>query len=140
MKRPRFKKRTWVLAALVTVVAAMASIGAYAYWTTSARASGSATTGTVVDVVVNQTSDVRRNALPGRPDRGAVRQLRQPERRTVWIASVTAVVSSVTPAPAYTLAGNGKPDCVAVRLRDRRLRPGGRGGSRSGLGQGSWSV
>jgi len=43
MKRiPRFKKRTWVLAAVVAVIAAMASIGAYAYWTTTGAGTGSA--------------------------------------------------------------------------------------------------
>ena len=34
MKRiTRFKKRTWVLLGVVAVIAAMASVGAYAYWT-----------------------------------------------------------------------------------------------------------
>jgi hypothetical protein len=57
MKRiPRFKKRTWVLAAVVAVIAAMASIGAYAYWTASGSGSGSASTGTSVGITVNQTS------------------------------------------------------------------------------------
>jgi hypothetical protein len=46
MKRPRFKKRTWVLAAIVAAVAAMASVGAYAYWTAEGTGSGSATVGT----------------------------------------------------------------------------------------------
>jgi hypothetical protein len=39
---PRFKKRTWVLAAVVAVIAAMASIGAYAYWTSTGTGSGTA--------------------------------------------------------------------------------------------------
>jgi hypothetical protein len=42
----RFKKRTWVVVAMVAVVAAMASIGAYAYWTANGTGSGSATVGT----------------------------------------------------------------------------------------------
>ena len=47
MKRiTRFKKRTWVLLGVVAVIAAMASVGAYAYWTTSGSATGTATVGT----------------------------------------------------------------------------------------------
>ena len=47
MKRiTRFKKRTWVLLGVVAVIAAMASVGAYAFWTSSGTGQGSATTGT----------------------------------------------------------------------------------------------
>jgi hypothetical protein len=50
MKRiTRFKKRTWVLLGIVAVIAAMASVGAYAYWTTGGSGSGSATTGNTTD-------------------------------------------------------------------------------------------
>jgi hypothetical protein len=62
MKRPRFK-RTWVLAALVAVVAAMASIGAYAYWTTSGSGTGTATTGT--DQGVTVAGDPANGLYPG---------------------------------------------------------------------------
>ncbi len=45
MKRiTRFRKRTWVLLGVVAVIAAMASVGAYAFWTSSGSGSGSATT------------------------------------------------------------------------------------------------
>jgi hypothetical protein len=64
MKRiPRFKKRTWVLAAVVAVIAAMASIGAYAYWTTSGAGSGSATTGS--DQGVSISGDPADGLYPG---------------------------------------------------------------------------
>jgi hypothetical protein len=47
MKRSlRFKKRTWVLVGVLSVVAAMAAVGAYAYWTAEGTGSGSATVGT----------------------------------------------------------------------------------------------
>lgn len=47
MKRiARFRKRTWVLLGVVAAVAAMASVGAYAYWTADGTGSGTATVGT----------------------------------------------------------------------------------------------
>jgi hypothetical protein len=47
MKRiTRFRKRTWVLLGVVAVIAAMASVGAYAYWTSTGSGTGSATVGT----------------------------------------------------------------------------------------------
>jgi hypothetical protein len=53
MKRGlRFKKRAWVLFAAVAAVAAMASIGAYAYWTTDGTGTGTATVGTDADNLV----------------------------------------------------------------------------------------
>lgn len=43
MKRiTRFKKRTWILLGVVAAIAAMATVGAYAYWTTTGAGSGSA--------------------------------------------------------------------------------------------------
>ncbi len=54
MKRiRRFSKRTWVLVGVVAVVAAMASVGAYAYWTASGTGSGSATVGTDAGVTID---------------------------------------------------------------------------------------
>jgi len=53
MKRiTRFRKRTWVLLGVVAVIAAMASVGAYAYWTTTGSGSGTATVGTDGDNLV----------------------------------------------------------------------------------------
>jgi hypothetical protein len=46
MKRiTRFRKRTWVLFGVIAAIAAMASVGAYAYWTTTGAGTGSASTG-----------------------------------------------------------------------------------------------
>jgi hypothetical protein len=57
MKRVlRFKKRTWVLTAIVAVVAAMASIGAYAYFTSTGSGTGSATVGSDSAWTVGQTT------------------------------------------------------------------------------------
>jgi hypothetical protein len=57
MKRiTRFKKRTWVLLGVVAVIAAMASVGAYAYWTTTGSGTGTATVGTSTAVTIAGTS------------------------------------------------------------------------------------
>jgi hypothetical protein len=54
MKRiRRFSKRTWVLVGVVAVIAAMASMGAYAYFTASGSGTGTATVGTSTDFVLH---------------------------------------------------------------------------------------
>lgn len=53
MKRiTRFSKKTWVLVGVFAAVAAMASVGAYAYWTTSGSGTGTATVGTDADNLI----------------------------------------------------------------------------------------
>jgi hypothetical protein len=53
----RFAKRQWILVAVGAVVAALAAVGAYAYWTASGTGSGTATVGTDsgVTIVVTDT-------------------------------------------------------------------------------------
>ena len=63
MKRFTSRKRTWILVGIVAVIAAMASFGAYAYWTTSGSGSGTATTGT--DQGVTVTGDPANGLYPG---------------------------------------------------------------------------
>ena len=106
MKRiPRFKKRTWVLAAVVAVIAAMASIGAYAYWTTSGAGSGSASTGTDAGVIVNQTS-VNTGLYPG----GSTALSGDFTNNQSFNQYVTSVSASI---PAFSVAADGsKPPCT----------------------------
>ena len=51
----RFRTKTWVFLA-VLVIAALAAVGGFAYWTTGGSGTGSATTGTTSTITVNQTS------------------------------------------------------------------------------------
>ena len=53
----RFGKRTWVLVGVVALVAGMAAIAGYAYWTASGTGSGTASVGTDsgVSIVVTGT-------------------------------------------------------------------------------------
>lgn len=68
MKRGlRFKKRTYVLFAAVAAVAAMASIGAYAYWTNGGTGSGTAAAGTADDNLV-LSADGWAGIQPGQTD------------------------------------------------------------------------
>lgn len=48
----RYTKRTWVLLGVISVVAAIAAAGAYAYWTNGGTGSGTATVGTADDNLV----------------------------------------------------------------------------------------
>ena len=110
MKRiTRFKKRTWVLLGVVAVIAAMASVGAYAYWTTGGTGTGSATATTTTDITVNQNNSVT-NLYPGGPAQGLSGNFTNPNGFTVNINSVTAAVTGVTGA------GNdpGQPPCTTA--------------------------
>ena len=80
MKRiTRFSKRTWVLFGVVAAVAAMATVGAYAYWTQGGSGTGSATTGTTTAITVVQDSTTASSLYPGGPSEVAERTLREPE-------------------------------------------------------------
>jgi hypothetical protein len=52
----RSRKRTWVLLGVVAVAAAMAAVGAYAYWTAEGTGSGSATVGTDNGVTITEVT------------------------------------------------------------------------------------
>jgi hypothetical protein len=112
MKKHLSKKRV-VLAALVVVMLAIASGVAYAYWTAGGGGPGSATAGTTSSITVNQTNSAITNLYPGGPAQALSGTFTNPNPGQVQIASVTAVVSSVTPLTGHTLIGDGTPDCVA---------------------------
>jgi hypothetical protein len=97
MKRAlRFKKRTWVLTAIVAVVAAMASIGAYAYWTNTGSGSGSASTGTNAAITVNQTSTSAGTLYPGGPTEDLSGDFTNLNPGEVHVASVSATVTATS--------------------------------------------
>ena len=67
MKRiPRFRKRTWVLLAVLATVAAMASVGAYAYFTATGSGTGTATVGSASNIQLS--SPVVGNLYPAGAD------------------------------------------------------------------------
>jgi hypothetical protein len=135
MKRiPRFKKRTWVLAAVVAVIAAMASIGAYAYWTTSGSGSGSASTGADTGVVVNQTS-TNTGLYPG-GSTALSGNFTNPASFNQYVTSVSASI------PAFSVqADNTKPACTEADFFisgsptavGQQITPGPANGSWSGI-------
>jgi hypothetical protein len=99
MKRiTRFKKRTWVLLGIVSVVAAVASVGAYAFWTTSGSGNGTATTGT--DHGVTVSGDPANGLYPGSN-----------------VAVSTLISNSSSTQPQYvtnlhvTISNDNEPDC-----------------------------
>jgi hypothetical protein len=128
MKRiPRFKKRTWVLAAVVAVVAAMASVGAYAYWTNSGTGTGSASTGTTTGITVNQTSTVS-GLYPGGPAQALSGNFDNPNASAVHVSSVSGSVTGTSVVgcdPAdFVVIGSPAPNVQEVP---------------SGTAKGSWS-
>jgi hypothetical protein len=134
MKRiTRFKKRTWILTGVVAAIAAMATVGAYAYWTQGGSGPGSATAGTTTAITVNQTSTTSSSLYPGGPTEALSGNFDNPNSGGVVISSVTAVVSSVTGGAE----DGGKPACTAADF----YISGTAAGSTvpSGTGVGSWS-
>ena len=61
----RFRKRTLVVLGVVAVIAAMASVGAYAYFTATGEGSGSATVGTSTDWDVDTAAEAGGPMYPG---------------------------------------------------------------------------
>jgi hypothetical protein len=133
MKRPSFRKRTWVIGLVVAVVAAIASMGAYAYWTTGGSGTGSAATGDVVNVTVNQLSAVS-GLYPGGPAQALSGDFDNPNAGDVYINDI---VVAVDPTWSATLAAH--PNCTAADfqinnspiLYDDEIGPGN--------GVGAWS-
>jgi hypothetical protein len=100
------KKRVLALAA----VAALAVCGiAYAYWTTSGSGTGSATTGDVTAIKVNQTNAVS-GLYPGGLAQAVSGNFDNGNSGKVYIASVTAEVTGVTMATPKPNAS--APDCT----------------------------
>jgi hypothetical protein len=107
MARIKKKMRTRSVAILVGIGVAVAGGGiAFAYFTNVGAGSGTAGTGNNLPVVVNQTSTVAAMA-PGIVAQQLSGNFTNPNPGGVFIASVTAVVSSVavvvpSPAPSPT--------------------------------------
>ena len=101
MKRiTRFKKRTWVLLGVAAVIAAMASVGAYAYWTASGTGSGSATAAPAA-TNMELTATGWANIYPGAAGAKAVSvTVHNPN-------TYSSHVNDVFVDPAFGAAGNG---------------------------------
>jgi hypothetical protein len=89
------------IGAAVSMLALVAAAGAYAYWTQGGTGSGSATAGTTSNITVNQTSTVT-GLYPGGPAASLSGNFDNPNSSPVTISSVTAAVTSVSPAGCAT--------------------------------------
>jgi hypothetical protein len=130
-----FSKRTWVLFGVIAAVAALASVGAYAYWTTSGSGTGSAATGTSQNVTVSQLGTIS-GLVPGGPAGAIDYRINNPASYNQYVASVSVVVDPLWSAqadaskPACTAADftiSGSPDSVAADLAtgDHDYQPSG---------------
>lgn len=122
----RFTKKTKI--AIVTAALVIAASGAaYAYWTQLGAGTGSATAGTTVAVVVNQTNTVT-GLYPGGPAQALSGNFNNPNSGPVTVGAVSATVTatSVTGClPAwYAITGTGTPASQVVP---------------AGSAQGAWS-
>jgi len=122
----RFTKKTKI--AIVTAALVIGASGAaYAYWTQLGAGTGSATAGTTVAVVVNQTNTVT-GLYPGGPAQALSGNFNNPNSGPVTVGAVSATVTatSVTGClPAwYAITGTGTPASQVVP---------------AGSAQGAWS-
>jgi hypothetical protein len=92
----RIGKKAWVLLVVVVVVAVSAVAG-YAYWTAAGSGTGSASTGNVGNVTVNQTSTVS-GLYPGGPGVALAGDFDNPNSGPVYVGSVSASVVDTTNA------------------------------------------
>jgi hypothetical protein len=107
---PRFKKRTWVLAAVVAVIAAMASVGAYAYWTNSGDGTGTADTGTSAAFVVTQLTPYPTDLAIGGPAQDVKIDVENTEAFNQYLTSLTFEIDPVWSEDADGVGGN--PPCT----------------------------
>jgi hypothetical protein len=107
-------------------IVGLASAGvAYAYWPTFGTGSGTATTGTVVGITVNETTSAT-NLYPGGPAQTIAGTFTNSNAGAVYVASVTAALGTLPTGclPAdFTIAGTA---LVGANVA-------------SGTGVGSWS-
>lgn len=105
MTRKRFSKK-WV--AISTAGLLVIGGGAFAYWSNVGSGPGTATTGTNLSVVVNQTSTVS-GLAPGLPAQSLSGNFDNPNSGPVFVTAVTAVVTGTDKtgctATDYTIAG-----------------------------------
>lgn len=114
--------------AIVTVALVVASAGiAFAYWTQLGAGTGSASTGSTVAVVVNQTNTVT-DLYPGGPAQALSGNFDNPNASAVTVGIVNATVTATSVAgclPAwYAITGTGTPVSQVLP---------------AGTAQGSWS-
>jgi hypothetical protein len=118
------RKGLVVVTALVLVAAAGV---AYAFWSTTGSGTGSASTGNVTAITVNQTSTVS-GLAPGLPAQALSGNFDNPNSGPVYVTSVTATVTGTDKAGCtasdYTISGS--PATVGAQVA-------------SGSGVGSWS-
>jgi hypothetical protein len=118
------KKSKTIIAGAAIVGLASAGV-AYAYWTTSGTGSATATTGTVVGITVNETTNAT-NLYPGGPPQPLAGNFNNSNAGAVYVASVTAALGTLPTGclPAdFTIAG---PATVNANVP-------------SGTGVGTWS-
>ena len=127
-------KRKRKVAIVAAALVGAASVGAYAYWSSTGAGTGSATSGDVAAVTVVQTSSVT-GLAPGLSAQTLSGNFNNPNSGPVYITAVTVSIDSVTKAvgaPAgtcdstdYTLGGTAP---VAAEVA-----PGNAKGSWTGL-------
>ena len=102
MKRiTRFRKKTWVLLGVVAVIAAMASVGAYAYFTTTGSGTGTATVGTSSNMTLPGTAGT--TLYPGTSSSVSFTALNSSPGHqllgTIYLASVVAYPTATESRP-----------------------------------------
>ena len=103
----RFTKKSRTIIAGAAVVGFVSAGVAYAYWTTSGTGSGTAATGTVVGITVNQTTSPT-GLYPGGPAQPIAGNFDNSNSGAVYVASVSAALGTLPTGclPAdFTIAG-----------------------------------
>ena len=107
----RFSKKTKI-AVLTAALVLGVSGTAYAYWTQLGAGTGSASTGTTSDVVVNQTTTVA-GLYPGGAAQALSGDFNNPNTGPVTVGAVSATVTATSVSgclPAwYVITGSGTP-------------------------------
>ena len=103
----RFTKKPRTIIAGAAIVGVASAGVAYAYWTTSGTGSGTAATGTVVGITVNQTTSPT-GLYPGGPAQPIAGNFDNSNSGAVYVASVSAALGTLPTGclPAdFTIAG-----------------------------------
>jgi hypothetical protein len=126
------KKRALKVAALTGGLVLVGGV-AFAYWTQGGTGSGTATTGNVTAVTVNQTSTIS-GLAPGGAAQTLSGNFNNPNNGPVYVTSVTASISSVTKAVG---APSGTCDATDYTLTGATMAVGAE--VASGTGKGAWT-
>lgn len=87
-----FSKRTWVVLGLIAAVAAMASVGAYAYFTAAGAGSGQVDVGSASAIVI--TSTLNGDLYPAGPDVPVAVQVNNPGAGNQFVADISGTVAT----------------------------------------------